>query len=260
MMKLYNKNKKGTIILSHYRSGGTQLKLIISNILDAEGSTRDSDFGEIDFDLHSVISKKDFYSKLKSERYGVTLINNPIVISWINNNEDVFEYLKENFHIFGLKRKDKLKCLLSLGVWERFILAGLYESYDRWTDKNLKQFHEDTLNDLLKPKEVGIGYKSIAENSDNTHHSHLNQVVKIYLDELNVLETLCNKFKVDTINYEDYEHNKSFLVDYFPKTKRNATIIKDTYKGKIPYVTSDYLDYYEDSVREILKSWGMSND
>ena len=108
-MKLYNKNKKGTIILSHYRSGGTQLKLIISNILDAEGSTRDSDFGEIDFDLHSVISKKDFYSKLKSERYGVTLINNPIVISWINNNEDVFEYLKENFHIFGLKRKDKLK-------------------------------------------------------------------------------------------------------------------------------------------------------
>ena len=86
MMELYNKNKKGTIILSHYRSGGTQLKLIISNILDAEGSTRDSDFGEIDFDLHSVISKKDFYSKLKSERYGVTLINNPIVISWINNN------------------------------------------------------------------------------------------------------------------------------------------------------------------------------
>ena len=166
MMELYNKNKKGTIILSHYRSGGTQLKLIISNILDAEGSTRDSDFGEIDFDLHSVISKKDFYSKLKSERYGVTLINNPIVISWINNNEDVFEYLKENFHIFGLKRKDKLKCLLSLGVWERFILAGLYESYDWWTDKNLKQFHEDTLNDLLKPKEVGIGYKSIAENSD----------------------------------------------------------------------------------------------
>ena len=66
--------------------------------------------------------------------------------------------------------------------------------------------------------------------------------------------------KVDTINYEDYEHNKSFLVDYFPKTKRNATIIKDTYKGKIPYVTSDYLDYYEDSVREILKSWGISND
>ena len=48
--------------------------------------------------------------------------------------------------------------------------------------------------------------------------------------------------------------------DYFPKTKRNATIIKDTYKGKIPYVTSDYLDYYEDSVREILKSWGISND
>ena len=87
--------------------------------------------------------------------------------------------MKENFHIFGLKRKDKLKCLLSLGVWERFILAGLYESYHRWTDKNLKQFHEDTLNDLLKPKEVGIGYKSIAENSDNTQFGKGNSAEKI---------------------------------------------------------------------------------
>ena len=31
MNRLYNKNKKGTIILSHYRSGGTQLKEVISN-------------------------------------------------------------------------------------------------------------------------------------------------------------------------------------------------------------------------------------
>lgn len=254
MIKLYNKNKKGTIILSHYRSGGTQLKLILSAILKAD------DLSELDFDLNQTDLREEFNSKLSNDNYSVILVNNPITISWINNNQDIFEYLQENFHIVGLKRKDKVKCLLSLGLWERFIASGLFTNYKNWTKENMEQFHKDTLSRLLPPKEVGIGYKSIAENSDNTHHSHLNQVVKIYLDELNVLETLCNKFKVDTINYEDYEHNKSFLVDYFPKTKRNATIIKDTYKGKIPYVTSDYLDYYEDSVREILKSWGISND
>ena len=60
--------------------------------------------------------------------------------------------------------------------------------------------------------------------------------------------------------YEDYEFDKNFLVDYFPITKNNIEIIKDTYLGKIPYVSSDYSVYYEDSVREILKSWGMIND
>ena len=91
MKKLYDKNKKGTIILSHYRSGGTQLKLTITRCLNA------NDMGELDFDLETTDLKKDFYSKLSEDSYSVTLINNPIVISWINNNKDVLKYLEKNF-------------------------------------------------------------------------------------------------------------------------------------------------------------------
>ena len=254
MIKLYDKNKKGTIILSHYRSGGTQLKLIISSILKA------NNMGELDFDLETTNLKKDFYSKLSDDSYSVILVNNPIVISWINNNKDVFEYLEKNFHIVGLQRKDKVKCLLSLGLWERFIASGLFKDYKNWTKENMEQFHKDTLNRLLPPKEIGIGYKSIVENSDNTHHSHLHQVVKIYLDELSILKVLCDKFKVDIINYEDYESNKEFLFSCFPNEKDNRQIIEDSYLGKIPYVSDDYSIYFEKSVREILKSWGMLND
>ena len=254
MIKLYDRNKKGTIILSHYRSGGTQLKLIISSILKA------NNMGELDFDLETTNLKKDFYSKFSDDSYSVILVNNPIVISWINNNKDVFEYLEKNFHIVGLQRKDKVKCLLSLGLWERFIASGLFKDYKNWTKENMEQFHKDTLSKLLPPKEVGIGYKSIVENSDNTQHSHLHQVVKIYLDELSVLKVLCDKFKVDMICYEDYESNKEFLYDCFPNERDNRQIIKDSYLGKIPYVSDDYSIYFEKSVREILKSWGMLND
>ena len=127
MIKLYNKNKKGTIILSHYRSGGTQLKLILSAILKAD------DLSELDFDLNQTDLREEFNSKLSNDNYSVILVNNPITISWINNNQDIFEYLQENFHIVGLKRKDKVKCLLSLGLWERFIASGLFKDYKNWT-------------------------------------------------------------------------------------------------------------------------------
>jgi|TARA_B100000424_G_scaffold256327_1_gene236185 hypothetical protein len=254
MKKLYDKSKKGTIILSHYRSGGTQLKLIISNVLRA------NDMGELDFDLETTDLKKDFYSKLSEDSYSVTLVNNPIVISWISNNKDVFEYLEKNFHIVGLKRKDNVKCLLSLGLWERLIASGLFESYDLWTKENMEQFHKSVTENLLPPKEVGIGYRSIVESNHHSHHNHLHQIVKIYLDELSVLETLCSRFEVDMIHYEDYEFNKKFLVDYFPNICDAKKTIEDTYLGKIPYVSSDYLVYYEDSVRKILKSWGVTSD
>ena len=46
------------------------------------------------------------------------------------------------------------------------------------------------------------------ESNHHSHHNHLHQIVKIYLDELSVLETLCSRFEVDMIHYEDYEFNK----------------------------------------------------
>ena len=62
------------------------------------------------------------------------------------------------------------------------------------------------------------------------------------------------------INYEDYESNKEFLFSCFPNEKDNRQIIEDSYLGKIPYVSDDYSIYFEKSVREILKSWGILSD
>ena len=35
--QLYDKSKKGTIIISHYRSGGTQLLLTLTEMLEESG-------------------------------------------------------------------------------------------------------------------------------------------------------------------------------------------------------------------------------
>jgi len=47
---LIGKNKKGTIILSHYRSGGTQMKLIVQTLLDSR-DIPNIDCGEINVDV-----------------------------------------------------------------------------------------------------------------------------------------------------------------------------------------------------------------
>ena len=109
MNRLYNKNKKGTIILSHYRSGGTQLKEVISNVLEADN------LGEIDFDLNNTNFEDEFYSKLSLESYGVILVNNPIVISWINSNNKALQYIKDNFQVVCLNRNVLVKSLWSWG-------------------------------------------------------------------------------------------------------------------------------------------------
>ena len=55
------------------------------------------DLSELDFDLNQTDLREEFHSKLSNDNYSVILVNNPITISWINNNQDIFEYLQENF-------------------------------------------------------------------------------------------------------------------------------------------------------------------
>ena len=69
MINLFDKNKKGTIILSHYRSGGTQLKEVISNVLEADN------LGEIDFDLNNT----NYFQSNPSATFGNELISIPLI-------------------------------------------------------------------------------------------------------------------------------------------------------------------------------------
>ena len=50
--QMYDKHKKGTIILSHYRSGGTQLLLSLKEVLRINDISYDN-LGEWDFDTLS---------------------------------------------------------------------------------------------------------------------------------------------------------------------------------------------------------------
>ena len=61
---IIDKSKKGTIILSHYRSGGTQLKSII---LSAIGDQFPHNYiGEINFDELNPLLKKTIKKSISS--------------------------------------------------------------------------------------------------------------------------------------------------------------------------------------------------
>ena len=121
--ELFDTNKKGTIIFSHYRSGGTQLKLVVRNTLINHFKIPCKDSGELEFDLENQIKSKQFYDtinfkswknhhdkqKFDDDSYDVILINNPFTIQWIRNNPKELKYIKENYCLVGVRRKNILK-------------------------------------------------------------------------------------------------------------------------------------------------------
>mgnify|MGYP003326782529 CR=1 FL=1 len=60
--ELFDTSKKGTIIFSHYRSGGTQLKLIVRNTLIQHFQIPCKDSGELEFDLENDFSNQENYN------------------------------------------------------------------------------------------------------------------------------------------------------------------------------------------------------
>src|SRR5210317_459986 len=123
--QLYDENKKGTIILSHYRSGGTQLLLTLTEILKGSG-IKISNFRELNFDTLSGKSYKvQTEEMIKHTNYATILLNNSLVISHFYN-QGYFDELYKNYNFVILERKDKLKSLLSLPVWEELIKKGLF--------------------------------------------------------------------------------------------------------------------------------------
>ena len=272
--KLFDSSKKGTIIFSHYRSGGTQLKLIIRNVLNDFYKVNCKDGGELEFDFDKIDFKNEFERKINfqwwknnfdhlqftDDNYGVLLINNPFSIQWIRNNHEQLNYIKENYHVIGVSRRDIIKSMLSLPLWVRFIETGLFESQLSWTDEAMLKFHNDTIDNPIDYAQIHLGYFSIFENVSKEPQNHLHQMIRHLLDEFTILKLFCQELNCDLLNYEDYEFNKEFLLDYLPKEKDIHRVVKDTYKGKIPYVSNDYSVYYDKVVRDIIKSWGFGEN
>ena len=138
---IIDKSKKGTIILSHYRSGGTQLKSII---LSAIGDQFPHNYiGEINFDETQNNLTEQFESQILHEDgiYDIILLNNPVVISFLYST-NWFEKLKKEYNIIMLERKNKENVLLSLPLWQHLINEGLFVDVESQTPENMKIFHD----------------------------------------------------------------------------------------------------------------------
>ncbi len=258
-MNLINADKKGTIILSHYRSGGSQLKLATLRALE-ESSIDFIDLNEINLNIESGISfDKQLNELLTSDKYVLTLLNNPLAINYIHTTK-MFKQLSEDFVIVGLKRKDKLKTLLSLGVWEELIHQGIYGKKNI-TESEMIEFHNNLLENKLPYHTIHLGWESnpFTKNIKNSPRFYLNNLLKVYFDECRLLDDIISEFNIPTIYYEDYEYNSSYLKKFFSNVKIDNSFTSDT-DMKIPYHSRKFEQYYEPFVVDILKDWGLIDD
>lgn len=253
-MKLHDLNKKGTIILSHYRAGGSQLRTTIVNVLKHEYKINCDDLKELDFDIDTLDFKKTLEKKLSHKNYGVLLLNNPIAIAWLHQR-GYFDTLINDYHFISLSRKDKVKSMLSLPLWVELIKRDLYHSGDDNVAENMLKFHNDLLETPIRWQEIHLGYFTIYENGEKPIYQ-LNHTIRHLLDEFHRVDSLSKQLKISILYYEDFEFNKKYLTQFFKNTNTLQSRINNIYK-KIPYVSDDYRIYYDDIVKETLKVWGL---
>jgi len=258
-MNLIDKNKKGTIILSHYRSGGTQLKTTIEKAL-ITSNIDFIDLNEINLNVEIGTSfDKQLNELLTSDRYTLVLLNNPLTINYIYTKQ-MFKQLSEDFVIVGLKRKDKLKTLLSMGVWEELIHQGLFHK-ENITKSEMIEFHNHLLKNKLPYHTIHLGWENdiFATNKNVSSRFYLNYLLKIYFDECRLLDNIISEFNIPTIYYEDYEYNASYLKKFFSNLKIDTGFVKGV-DMKIPYHSRKFEQYYEPFIVDILKDWGLIDD
>tara|TARA_R100000027_G_scaffold30777_2_gene22518 strand:+ start:742 stop:1524 length:783 start_codon:yes stop_codon:yes gene_type:complete len=258
-MNIIDTNKKGTIILSHYRSGGSQLKLATLRALE-ESNTDFIDLNEINFNVDSEVPfDKQLNKLITSDKYVLTLVNNPLTINYIYTKQ-IFKQLNEDFVIVGLKRKDKLKTLLSLGVWEELIHQDLYGKKNI-TESEMVEFHNHLLENKLPYHTIHLGWESnpFTTNKNNSPKFYLNYLIKIYLDECRLLDNVISEFNIPIIYYEDYEYNSSYLKKLFLNLEIDIDFTADT-DMKIPYHSRKFEKYYEPYVTSILKDWSLLDE
>ena len=254
---LYNPNKKGTIILSHYRSGGTRL---LSTTWLSIGEKNTTNFKEWNHSLSNTEKEVDtgttnpsehLYSLLKStDKYSLILINYPVDIVNFYQNK-VFDKLKDDYEVVVLERKDKVNCFLSLPLWEMFIKTGLFKNPKKWTKENMMKFHKDMINYKIGVDGLSLGY--------TTETPHINGLLKSFISDILMLRTISNEYNFPIIYYEDFENNEEYFFKLFPNIDKehvlNASKINNR---KIPYVTNDYTEYYDEQVIKHLEGWKLN--
>jgi len=256
----FDLNKKGIIILSHYRSGGTQLLQILEKVVIDQGVIPFT-CGEIDtsFQNHSLeYSLRQIYG-IYEDRFKIYLLNNPIAIASLNASNQ-FSKLSKDYNIIHLYRKNIANGILSLGVWEEFIKAGLFKDRNLWTEENMLNFHNQLLVNPIPFQNLTLGISSDIFDSGSTIEM-FNFKCMLFSNQLSLNRFIAKEYGLQQIFYEEYETNpESFIenrLDYIKEPTKTA--IRGTYKWKIPYTTNNYLDYYDKVTNLHLKQWELVN-
>jgi len=260
---MINKDKRGTILLTHYRSGGTQLRYILREFLLRSNLLGKSiiDLEEINFDSsysNKEVITKAFYNN-PSGVYKVIQLNNPVVISYLHAN-GFFDHITKEFEVVVVERKNKANCLLSLPLWERFINEGLFESNKLWTEENINSFHNSLIDNPIDYSSIynGVYHEHLPTD---TPKEYLEKKLTFFQNSVNTVNLICNLFDLPKIYYDDYEFDESYLYENhfknFSSDYNNLDYIKETYGWKIPYPEKNYVKYFDSFTQEVLKDWGL---
>ena len=256
---ILNFNKRGIILLSHYRSGGTQLLNVLSTVLEDIGIEH-TNLGEIEVTADNLeypdIINKRYFNK-EDEKYSIHLLNSPLAINQLYYSGQ-FDELHANYEIIYLEREDKTNCLLSLALWERFIGTGLFSDADTWTPDNMLNFHTSLIQDPISYQEVSLGMSDELYNKQSEIRV-LNDKLQTFSNQICLLQNISRKLQLTTIKYEEYEHAPDILYKkYFPYVSETCKLaIQNTSKHKIPYLTNNYIEYYDNKTAKALKIWGI---
>lgn len=260
-------SKRGTIILTHYRSGGTLLRNILCQ-LEVYFNTSFNNFGELDFNEDSYVNDTtvDYKNKIKEvfedpiEQYQIIQLNNPLVISYLSSIE-YFSYLNDNYIIIHLERDNVKKSLLSLPLWERLIDKNLYSIPVPRPKHLMENFHQELLQNPIPYGEIYTGYH-FDHPSVHNYRNYLDFQLMLVTNRLHLNRYLKEKYNLISLQYEDYEFfpNKTFI-EFFTKINITEAEIKKIHKHcnkqKIEYISEDYLIYFDKYTKEVFNYWDL---
>ena len=125
--------------------------------------------------------------------------------------------LIDEYQIVVLERKNKVNCLLSYELWEKFIEEGLYENKEsKWDKDTMLHFHNKIIGKLFI--------------------RDINERIKNFIMDIYFIQKIQKEFNLPKIYYEDYEYDKKYLASCFDGIdKEHILKVSKICDKKIPY-------------------------
>ena len=73
-----------------------------------------------------------------------------------------------------------------------------------------------------------------------------------------MLHLLSIKYNLHTISYEEYEYSPISLKKYYNDMENIDKVLNHT-NQKIPYIHTNFTDYYDEFVQVVIKDWNLSD-